>query len=343
MTAIRVSAYLVLFAFAVLAVSYRGLATAGAQTGVGYRYYVTGNRADVQPATRGLIVMQGGGDDVDENFVRMGRAGGGGDFVVLQAAGGDAYNDYIFKLCACDSVETLEVTTREAASDAFVVQTVRHAEALFIAGGDQGDYLRLWQGTPLEQAINAVAAKPAPVGGTSAGMAILGEFSHSSLGVESLTSAHALADPYAPDLTLARDFIRLPVLTGLITDQHLKERDRMGRTLTMLARLRRDGWSQAPRAIAADRETAVHVDPRDGSVEVLARKSHSTPFVYMISAGQPATRCEPGSPLTIRDVDVYRLQPGARFNLRNWRGEGGIAYTLSVEAGEMTSSRGAIY
>ena len=38
----------------------------------GYQYFVVGNPADVVTPTSGLLVLQGGGTDVDENFVRMG-------------------------------------------------------------------------------------------------------------------------------------------------------------------------------------------------------------------------------------------------------------------------------
>ena len=131
-------------------------------------------------------------------------------------------------------------------------------------GGDQSNYTRYWKDTPVEDAINFVAAKPAPIGGTSAGMAVLGEYVYSAEGEESLTSPVALANPYAPDLTLARDFLALPRLENVITDQHLQERDRIGRTIALLSRLQADGWSARPRAIAADRETALHVDPATG-------------------------------------------------------------------------------
>ena len=47
-------------------------------------------------------------------------------------------------------------------------------------------YVRYWKDSPIEDAINYVVAKPAPIGGTSAGMAILGEFSYPSMGHESL-------------------------------------------------------------------------------------------------------------------------------------------------------------
>jgi cyanophycinase len=330
-------------AFVVLAALLQTVSAADSRTPRGYHYYVIGDGADVQRPTRGLLVMQGGGDDVDENYVRMGASGGGGDFVVLRASGEDDYNDYIYALCRCDSVQTLVVTSREQAADPFVLQTVRNAEALWIAGGDQSNYVRFWKGTPLEDAINAVVAKPAPIGGTSAGMAVLGEFLYSATGRESLTSAAALADPFAADLTLDRDFLALPRLERLITDQHLQERDRIGRTVALLARLMRDGWSDHPRAIAADRETAVHIDPDSGTAEILATPDHPTPHAYFMSTTEAPQRCEPGQPLTLREVNVYRLKPGGRFDLKDWRGKGGIAYTLSVEAGVLKSSRGEIY
>ena len=288
-------------------------------------------------------MLQGGGDDVDENYIRMGARGGGGDFVVLRASGNDDYNAYIYALCRCNSVATLVFDSREAAYDPFVVETIRGAEALFIAGGDQSRYVRFWQGTPVEDAINFVAAKPAPIGGTSAGMAILGEFSYSAMTSESLTSAAALRDPFAADLTLERDFIDLLPLRNMLTDQHLWERDRIGRTVAFLARLVNDGWTTTGRAIAADRETAVHVDPRDGSAEVFATADHPTPYAYFMRTTRRPDRCEPGEPLAIRGVAVYRIGPGGQFDLATWTGRRGLAYTLSADRGLLHSSRGGAY
>ncbi|MDP9200162.1 MAG: cyanophycinase [Pseudomonadota bacterium] len=304
--------------------------------------YVTGNVADVSTPTRGLWVLQGGGNDVDHNYVRMGEYGGGGDFVVLRASGEDEYNDYIFALCRCDSVETIVFSNREAAYDPAVARTIRNAEALFIAGGDQSNYVRYWKGTPVEDAIHHVASKPAPIGGTSAGMAILGEFVYAAFG-ESLTSAVALADPYAADVTLERNFLALPRLGRILTDQHLQERDRIGRTVTLLARLMQDDWDAGPRAIAADRETALHVNPADGTVEVFATADHPTPYVYFLRPSAVPERCVPGQPLTFRNVEVYRIGPGGRFDLDDWDGSGGLDYRLDVEAGALQSSRGSIY
>ena len=125
----------------------------------GYSYSVVGNPADVVTATSGLLVLQGGGTDVDENFVRMGARSGGGDFVVIRASGTDAYNPYIYSLCSCDSVATIVFKNRKAAFQPFVIDTIRNAEALFIAGGDQSEYVKFWKNTPVEDAINFVAGQ----------------------------------------------------------------------------------------------------------------------------------------------------------------------------------------
>ena len=51
-----------------------------AEPAQGYQYFVVGNPADVVTPTSGLLVLQGGGTDVDENFVRMGAHAGGGSW-----------------------------------------------------------------------------------------------------------------------------------------------------------------------------------------------------------------------------------------------------------------------
>ena len=226
-----------------------------------------------------------------------------------------------------------------------MIETIRNAEAVWIAGGDQSNYIRYWKDTPVEDAINFVAAKPAPVGGTSAGMAVLGEYVYSAEGKESLTSEVALGDPYAPDLTLARGFLSLPRFENIVTDQHLQERDRIGRTVALLSRLQEDGWSSRPRAIAADRETALHIDPADGSAEVFATADHPTPYVYFLNAGaRPPERCVRGHAAhrPARSRLPARVPEGVSTSSR-WQGSGGMSYELRVPDGVLRSSRESNY
>src|SRR5512139_1738594 len=106
-----------------------------------YEYYVTGNPENVVTKTSGGLLLMGGSTDVDDGFLWMIDKSGGGDFVVLRATGTDAYDPWIYNdLGGVDSAATIIIQNRAAASDPFVLDQIRNAEALFIAGGDQANY-----------------------------------------------------------------------------------------------------------------------------------------------------------------------------------------------------------
>ena len=120
-----------------------------------------------------------------------------------------------------------------------------------------------------------------------------------------------------------RDFLDLPHMGGLITDQHLIERDRLGRTLAFMARIVQDGWQAESRSIAIDRETAVLVDA-SGDATIVANADHPTPYAYFIRGGAPEI-CQPKTPLTYRNLAVFRAQPGSRFDIPSWSGHKGTS------------------
>lgn len=308
----------------------------------GYEYYVVGNAGDVtlpMPKTPSLLLM-GGGPDVDEAFQWMIKKSGGGDFVVIRATGTDAYNPYIYALGSgqVDSVATLIIKTRAAASNPFVVEKIRTAEVLFIAGGDQYDYVKYWKGTPVEDAIHYLAKRNVPIGGTSAGLAILGEFLFPAQN-DTVYSDTALADPYNRRVILDRDFLTLPNMGKVIADGHLDSRDRMGRLVTFLARIVQDGWSAEAKGIGVDVETAVAVDNGVASLFGLGDA------YFLRTPGMPEV-CQDRTPLTFRNLSVQRLSPGSgMFNIKNWSSNDTANYTLSAEEGVLTSTQvgGGIY
>lgn len=330
------------FGFAVLLAAALAAPLSGAQR-ARYDYYLTGNAADAAATTRFGLGLMGGGTDVDALFTWMGDRAGGGDFVVIRASGADGYNQYVYDLAPFDSVETLVLKNRAASSDPFVLQTIRNAEALFIAGGDQSNYVNYWKGTPVEDAIHELAARAVPIAGTSAGTAILSEFIYAAQR-QSVTSSEALADPFNRNITLDRDFLLLRHLNGLITDQHFIERDRLGRTLAFMARIVADGWAAESRAIAIDRETAVLVEGDSGMATIVANADHPTPYAYFIRGGA-AQVVMPKTPLTYMNLQVQRASPGSTFDLPAWTGTGLVSYTLNVVDGAISSTQpgGSIY
>jgi cyanophycinase len=307
-----------------------------------FDYYLTGNSADVVGATTFGLGLMGGGTDVDELFRWMSDRAGGGDFVVIRASGADGYNQYVYDLGTFDSVETLVLKNRAASADPTVLRIISNADALFIAGGDQSNYVNNWKGTPVEDAIHDLVDRQVPIGGTSAGTAVLSEFVYAAQR-KSATSADALANPFNRDITLDRDFLVLPHMLGIITEQHLIERDRLGRTLTFMARIVADGWATESRAIAIDRETAVLVD-ETGTATVVANETHPTRYAYFLYGAMPQVVAA-GTPLTYHNILAQRVQPGSTFNLNSWTGTGVTSYYLNVDDGIVTSTQedGSIY
>ncbi len=125
-----------------------------AQSSSAYQYFLSGDARDVHPKTAPGYLLAGGGNTGDDAFRWFLSLSGGGDVVVLRASGADAYHPYFHKLAKLDSVETIVFREAAAARDPFVLERIRNADALFIAGGDQWNYVRFWKDTPVQEAIN---------------------------------------------------------------------------------------------------------------------------------------------------------------------------------------------
>jgi len=319
------------------------LASLSFAAGPHYRYFRAGSPTDVQTQAEGGFALIGGGKDLDSAFQWMCERSRGGDFLVLRASGDDAYNPYIRGLCHVNSVSTLVIPDRVAAADPFVAATIRNAEAIFIAGGNQANYINFWMGTPVQQALNEAIARKVPIGGTSAGLAVQGEYVYSAQGDTSdgpdLSSPETLSNPFNPRVTLVHQFLDNPLLKAVITDTHFSARDRMGRMLVFMARILQDGMAPQVRVIAVDERTAVLLDP-GGMATVVGSGS-----AYFLQATRNPERCKANIPLTFSGVAVRSLRAGERFDVRQWSSSDGAAYTLSVESGIIHSTLpdGAVY
>lgn len=365
-----------------------GLAHAG---GKNYSYFVTGDAqaqvVEPAPPDTASIVLMGGGPDVDEAFrwmiARAGvRPGTGGRFVVIRARGTDAYDPYIYYSDAAlttsstvadewvggaslglTSVETLVIPSISAANDAFVNAVVGKAHAVFIAGGDQSDYINYWKGTKLDQTLQGLMARNVPVGGTSAGLAVLGQFDFAALR-GSVTSTQALDNPYNKYMTLDPNplsltggFLAPPALASTVLDAHFDSRDRMGRLMAFVARLvapgngvgcpggilaAGTGAAASARGIGVDVETALLVQGKNGAngsftAQRVTNSSTTTQSaVYFVRPLNPPTVCGAGQPLTMTTVEIKKLaDSNTVFNLSDWSGVAG--YTVDVFSGQLTS------
>lgn len=354
-----------------------------------YTYSVTGDPNFLVTAKRigsAPLVLMGGGPDVDPAFRWMIQQAGiskgtGGRFVIIRATGTDAYNPYIYysgpknstsstiqdlwvggASLGLTSVETLVLPTREAANNQVANDIVARADAVFIAGGDQADYIRNWKSTTLEGTLGSLMDKNVPIGGTSAGLAVLGMVDFAALN-GTVTSPQALGNPYNTYMTFDPNplrttggFLTPPALANTITDSHFDSRDRLGRLIAFTSRLVIPGTANTgcdggivpagetagtARGIGIGVEAALLVERNSSGEYVGTRMTNlsttSESAIYFTRPVQAPGTCKSGVPLTVRGVKVDKLKSGT-FNLSTWTGlTGAVTVTIpvNVESGSM--------
>lgn len=146
-----------------------------------------------------------------------------------------------------------------------------------------------------------------PIGGTSNGLAVLGDIDFSAVN-GTITSADALLNPQDPRIIggLQKDFLTpdestppmnntiLRYMDNLITDSHFMQRDREGRLLTFMANMdARDLVLELPRAIGVNEQTALLIE-NDGMAKVVGNSyskrispSEQQRSVYLFQGNTP--------------------------------------------------------
>lgn len=258
------------------------------------------------------------------------------------------YRDWI------SSAAELSIDSKEAADNPEVVEYIRQADALFIAGGDQNLYEEYWKGTKTQDAINyLVNEKKVPIAGTSAGMAILGDYYYAP-DSQGILSSEILNDPFHYNIATIHcsDFIQIPYLENVITDTHLDRLNsrnpetRYGRLLGLLAKLIDKNLSQLKiHAIGLEEGAFVAIDA-DGVARVFGNGTEIGEDAYFLQTnGAVPEQIEPGWPLIWDNngqaVKVYRIagtpEGSGYFDLKDWStADGGnweYWYTIGGKSG----------
>lgn len=291
-----------------------------AATGTGYVEYDIGDASAPTPGQVQPGLMLVGGGDWPHDAVRwMSERMGHGHLVILRASGDvEAQEEWYRDIGGIASARTFVFSDRRAASDPVVLDAIRKADGVFIAGGDQANYVRFWKGTPLAQALDAHVRAGKPLGGTSAGLAILGAWSYGALDGGSMVSEDALRDPLNPGMTLVDDFLHLPYLEHVFTDSHFGARERLGRLVAFVADVRARGANDIV-GLGVDEGAALCVDG-DGIGRLFTPIAGGA--AWLVVPSRPAAVLAAGKPLEISGVDVTGVGVDSRIDLR----------TLQVEA-----------
>jgi cyanophycinase-like exopeptidase len=313
-----------------------------------YTSYFTGNTNDTIASPQGGICLMGGATENDEAMKWFLQKANGGDILVLRASGSDGYNAYLYSQLGVpvNSVETIVCNSAAASTETYLQDKIAKAEGIWFAGGDQWNYISYWRNTKIDSLINvAILSRNIVIGGTSAGMAIMGKYYFSAQN-GSVTSATAMMNPYDNLVQVSNQtFLKNNILNNTITDTHFDNPDRKGRIMTFIARALKD--NNVPlKGIACDEYTSVCIEP-NGIAKVYGDFPTEDDNAYFIQpncelANFVPETCIANSSLTFnyngKAVKVYKVKgtsTGANtFNLQDWKtGSGGAWETWSVNSG----------
>jgi len=300
----------------------------------GYVYYVSGDVTAAAPAEPSpALMLMGGADWSRDAWHWFVERAGHGHIVILRASSDGSDGDWIVdEIGGVASVQTLVFSDRSAAFDTRVQEIIAGADGIFIAGGDQSKYVRFWQDTPVETALNAHVREGRPLGGTSAGLAIMGGTGYGALAEQAVASAEALSDPHGPKVTLVSDFLDLPFLEHVITDTHFSERGRLGRLIAFIAQARSNGDARMI-GLGVDEDSTLAVEA-DGTARFFTT---SDGHAWLVEPqGAPAFR--PGGALDWPAVHITGIGPDSRIDLTTLEvADPAFTGTARVEGGSLVN------
>ncbi|MBS0417840.1 MAG: cyanophycinase [Proteobacteria bacterium] len=307
--------------------------------GQDFDYFVSGNPAATRPGkTRFGLVLMGGGGYIDAAYEELAQRAGRGHIVVLRATDDHSFDPedgklgplFLGKWGQTVSCQTFTFHSRAAAFDSRVIAALTNADGVFLAGGDQANYVHYWKGTPVQRALNDLVKRNGPIGGNSAGLAVLGHYSYIDVDGGSLESKDALADPLGRAVGLESDFLHFQGLENAITDTHFSARSRLGRLIVFVTRLNNGSSSSRVYGIGVDERTAVLIDA-DGIGHVVAGSEGSAWVVTLDGAKWVVAQ---GKPLSAQNVVIKQLTQTGVFHAK----DGGVDKPASVKRVSLEST-----
>ncbi len=260
-----------------------------------------------------LLLVGGGSEDYrawsDEPYRWFVQQAESGKIINIDVdAVSDWYPQYFKSFGADPSSEAFRIPNRAVANDSATYFKLIAAKGIFIEGGDQWRYVDTWQGTLVEDAIHHVFDHGGAIGGTSAGLAVLGEVVFDAKFGTAYPEDVAY-NPYHSRVHLTDDFLK--ILPNVLTDSHFHPRGRLARLIPMLARRIVDHDQRDLMGVGVCENTAMGIDA-DGNGTVFGDAT----VTILYKSEDSVIDCRPGLPLTFTQIVFHELTRGAVFNLK---------------------------
>ncbi|EAT10820.1 type 1 glutamine amidotransferase-like domain-containing protein [Bermanella marisrubri] len=265
---------------------------------------------------------------------------GGGDFLVIRSNGVGSQAKWACRTFPefVKSAAEISIDSIEDANHPAVNQLIKEAEVIWIAGGDQNRYEDFWKGTKLSQSLNEHVQSKA-IGGTSAGMAILGSSYYAPRYKKAVIGSELLNDPYhkeSQDL-FHDDLIQHPLLENTFNETHvdrvIEGETRHSRLAGFLARAQAENPKEKMRAIGLN-EASYIVTDEFGVGKVYGQKA------YFVQANDRPKTLKAKQPISDFKMQVYVIEANpngyGEISLMTWQGfTGGQSQSWKIERGEL--------
>lgn len=195
-------------------------------------------------------------------------------------------------------------------------------------------------------AIASAAAGPVAIGGTSAGLAILGQMAYIDRPWDSVKSRFATNAPLDPRVQVVSQLGRLPFaalsksaespLWNIITDSHFSGRNRMGRLATFMTRL----GSPSAMGVGVDEDTGLLIEKATSGDWTWSVYGLGSVYVVTPSSSSVVPLYQDSGRLTYGPLNVVKLpSTGAAGALtRSTITSMAPSYRINVTAGSVYTS-----
>lgn len=221
----------------------------------------------------------------------------------------------IFLGMGASQVDIAVIGDRPDANSELVASMIRQATGIFMTGGNQMRLAAIIGGTRAMSAILERNMQSAVVAGTSAGASIL--------------SSHMVAfgsSGNSPKMRMAQMMAGFGLVTGVIIDQHFRQRDRLGRLMMMVAS------NPSLLGVGVDEDTAA-IFTNDGCLQVLGR--NSVTIIDGSDAYSDVYRVKQHGGITLSGATIHVLTSGHTFDTATRQLVGTPAISAQVGATEV--------
>ncbi|GIV45475.1 MAG: hypothetical protein KatS3mg036_0293 [Ignavibacterium sp.] len=281
--------------------------------------------------SQGYICAIGGGSEnyndwSDEPYRWIVQKSDSGKIIILSYSDASSWLPNYFMWLGADTAYNKTISSTTIANLQSTYDELITAKAIFLRGGDQWQYIRLWKGTKTEDAIKYVFQNGGVIAGTSAGAMVLGEFDFSAQNGSAYPD-EALLNPFYSRMKFENNFLNL--MPDVLFDTHLMERGRHGRLIAMLYNIFYT-FGKRVVGVGIDDRTAICIYP-DKSAVVMG--SGSAAIFYFDDKTKLSELIN--NKYTIENLRGHLLTKNWKFNFQNLE-----ILEIPASAKMMDSSRG---